>query len=106
MTPWWPPDLTPQQSEKIGRLHGEFVQRNRDLQQQVWEVQDRLNSRVAAEKRDWDAIRTASRHVFDRQRQKMDAAIGVQQNIDGLLTVRQRQKMARAWAAYGRINAQ
>ena len=106
MMPWWPPDLTAQQSEKIGQLHGEFIQRNRDLLQQSWEAQDRLNRLYAAEKRDWDAIRTASQHVFDLQRQQMDAAIDIQQKIDGLLTDSQRQQMTRAWAAYGRMGAQ
>ena len=106
MMPWWPPDLTAQQSEKIGQLRAEFVQRNRRLLQQSWEAQDRLNSLYATEKRDWNAIRAASLQVFDLQRQQMENAIGVQQEIDGLLTDSQRQQMARAWTAYGRMSAQ
>jgi Spy/CpxP family protein refolding chaperone len=106
MMPWWLPDLTPEQVQKIGQLHNELAQRNLGVMQQRWETQARLQSLYAAEKRDWNAIRATSRSLFDLQRQQMDAAIDVQQKIDGVLTASQRQQMAQAWRDDGWMGAQ
>ena len=69
--------------------------------QQRQEAQARLNRLYAGEKRDWDAIRTAARTVFDLQRQQMEAAIDTRQKIDGLLTDSQRRQMAHFWRSHG-----
>ncbi len=105
MMPWTPPDLTSEQAQKIGQLQTESEARNRGLMQQGWEAQARLNGLYTADKRDWNAIRTASRTLFDLRRQQMEAMIDMQQKIDGLLTDSQRQEMARAWRGYGWMGA-
>ncbi len=104
MMPWSVPDLTPEQSRKIGELRNELAERNRTVMRQIGEAQVRLNSLCAAEKRDWNAIRSASRSLFDLRRQQSESAIDFQQKIDGLLTDAQRQEMARAWHGYGRMD--
>ena len=105
MMPWAPPGLTSEQVQKIGQLQTESAARNRGLMQQAWEVQARLNGLYTADKRDWNEIRTASRTLFDLQRQQMDAMIDMQQKIDGLLTDSQRQEISRAWRGYGWMGA-
>lgn len=106
MVPGWLPDLTSEQAEKISQLQAELARRNLGLMQQRWEAQARLNRLYASEKRDWNAIRAATRTVFDLQRQQMDAALDMQQKIDGLLTDSQRQQLARAWRSHGWMGAQ
>jgi len=95
------PDLTPEQTGKIEQLQAELIRRNLGLMQQRREAQASLNRLYASEKRDWNAIRAASRTVFDLQRQQMEAAIDMQQKIDGLLTGSQRRQVARAWRSHG-----
>ena len=95
------PDLTPEQAGKIDQLQAELIRRNLGLMQQRREAQASLNRLYASEKRDWNAIRAASRTVFDLQRQQMEAAIDMQQKIDGLLTESQRRQVARAWRSHG-----
>jgi Spy/CpxP family protein refolding chaperone len=94
MMPWLLPDLTSDQAQKIGQLHSELAQRNIGTMQQRWEAQARLNSLYAAEKRDWSAIRAASRKLLELQGQQQDAAIDFQQKADALLTDSQRKEMA------------
>jgi Spy/CpxP family protein refolding chaperone len=106
MMPWSLPDLTPEQAGTIARLQAETLDRNRAVMQQVWETRARLNTLYAAEKRDWNAIRSTSQKLFDLQRQQFDAAIELQQKIDGLLTDTQRQEMTRTWRGYGWVGAQ
>lgn len=105
MMPWQLPNLTPEQEQKISQLWRDSEERNLSLMQQRWEAQARLSGLYATEKRDWSAIRTASRSALDLQRQQLDAAIDLQQKIDGLLTDSQRQDMARAWHSYGWMGA-
>lgn len=94
-------NLTPEQEQKLSRLLQESMERNSSLAQQLWAAQDKLNLLLMNEKRDWNAIRAASQHLFDIQRQQLDANIDLQQKTDGLLTDRQRKEMARAWRGYG-----
>ena len=101
-----PPDLTSEQEQKIGQLQQEALARNRGLAQQLWAAQDALNRLHMSEKRDWDAIRATSQKLFDLQRQQLDAAINLQQQVDGLLTDSQRQDMARSWRGYGWMGVQ
>ncbi len=101
-----PPDLTSEQVQKIDQLQQEALARNRSLAQQLWAAQDTLNRLHMSEKRDWDAIRAASQKLFDLQRQQLDAAIDMQQKIDGLLTDSQRQDMARSWRGYESMSVQ
>ncbi|MGB9129826.1 MAG: Spy/CpxP family protein refolding chaperone [Thiobacillus sp.] len=101
-----PPDLTPEQAQKIDQLQQEALARNRSLAQQLWAAQDTLNRLHMNEKRDWDAIRAASQKLFDLQRQQLDAAIDLQQKIDGVLTDSQRRDMARSWRGHGWMGAQ
>lgn len=105
MMPWQLPNLTPEQEQKISQLWRDSAERTLSLMQQRWEAQARLSGLYATEKRDWSAIRTASRSALDLQRQQLDAAIDLQQKIDGLLTDSQRQDMARAWHSYGWMGA-
>lgn len=100
------PDLTAEQAEKIGKLQSEQAERNRVLMQQVWEVQARLNTLHASDKRDWNAIRSTSQKLFDLQRQQHESAIEFQQKIDGLLTDAQRQELARPQRGYGWMGRQ
>lgn len=102
---WLLPDLTPEQATKIEPLQAELTWRNLGLMQQRREAQARLNQLYASEKRDWDAIRAAARTVFDLQRQQMEAALDMQQEIDGLLTDSQRRQVARAWRGHGWLEA-
>lgn len=95
-----PNGLTPEQLEKIRELQEEVAARNREVVQQMWEAQDRLNSLYKTEHRDWNAIREASRKVLDAKQRLLDANIDLQQKIDGLLTDRQRQEMAQSWRGY------
>ncbi|MCL5969482.1 MAG: periplasmic heavy metal sensor [Betaproteobacteria bacterium] len=101
-----PTDLTSDQAQKIDQLQQEALTRNRDLAQQLWAAQDTLNRLHMNEKRDWGAIRAASQKLFDLQRQQLDAAIDLQQKIDGVLTDRQRRDMARSWRGHGWMGAQ
>lgn len=106
MMPFGPSDLTSEQVQKISQLQSESDESNRHLMQQRWEMQLRLNGLYAAEKRDWNAIRIASRALSDLQRQKLEASIDAQQKIDGLLTDGQRRDMARTWRGHGWMGAQ
>ncbi|HSG54893.1 MAG TPA: hypothetical protein VLA45_05520, partial [Paracoccaceae bacterium] len=101
-----PPDLTPDQAQKIGQLQQEALARNRSLAQQLWDVQDTLKRLHMNEKRDWDAIRAASQKLLELQRQQLDAAIDLQQKIDGVLTDSQRRDMARSWRGHGWMGVQ
>lgn len=101
-----PPDMTSEQVQKIGQLQQEALARNRSLAQQLWAAQDTLNRLYMSEKRDWDAIRVAAQKLFDLQRQQLDAAIDMQQKIDGLLTDSQRRDMARSWRGDGWMGPQ
>ncbi|MHB1216395.1 MAG: Spy/CpxP family protein refolding chaperone [Thiobacillus sp.] len=101
-----PPDLTSEQVQKIDQLQQEALARNRSLAQQLWAAQDALNRLHMNEKRDWDAIRAASQKLFDLQRQQLDAAIDMQQKIDGLLTDSQRQDIARSRRGYESMRVQ
>lgn len=94
---WSAPDLTPAQSEKIGKLQNEWAERNRAAMRQISETQARLNSLYASEKRDWNAIRSAHQRLFDLQRQLSESAIDFQQKGEALLTDAQRREAARAW---------
>lgn len=106
MMPWSLPDLTAAQAQKINQLQSETAARNRSLMQQGWGIQSRLTALYAADPRDWDAIRTATRSLLDLQRQQMDAAVDLQQKIDDVLTRSQRQEMARSWGGYGQRGRQ
>lgn len=99
-------DLTPDQEQKLSRLQQEAMERNSGLAQQLWAAQDKLNLLQMNEKRDWNAIRAASQHLFDLQRQQLDANLDLQQKIDGLLTDNQRQDRARSWRGYGWMGSQ
>ncbi|HEY9097621.1 MAG TPA: hypothetical protein VIN38_01995 [Thiobacillus sp.] len=100
------PGLTSEQSHKLSQLQQEAQARNSTLAQQLWTAQDKLNLLQMHEKRDWNAIRAASQQVFELQRQQHDAAIDMQQKVDGLLTDSQRQEMARSWRGEGWTGAQ
>lgn len=89
--------LTPEQAEKIAALRRDAATRSRALEQERRTVQNRLSSLYAADTRDWDAIRNTSRSLSDLQRQQIEVAIDMQQEIDGLLTDSQRQELTRAW---------
>ena len=98
MAPWPVSDLTPEQSEKIGKLQNELAERNRAAMRQILETRARLNSLYAAsERRDWNAIRSAHRRLLDLQRQLSESAIDFQQEAEALLTDAQRREAARAW---------
>lgn len=101
-----PPDLTSEQVRQIDQLQQEALARDRSLAQQLWAAQDTLNRLHMNEKRDWDAIRAASQKLFELQRQQLDAAIDLQQKIDGVLTDSQRRDMARSWRGDGWLGAQ
>lgn len=101
MTPWSLPDLTAEQSEKIGKLQSEQAERYRILMHQVWETQARLNRLYASDRRDWNAIRSDAQKLFDLQRLQHESAIDLQQKIDGLLTDAQRREMARPQRSHG-----
>ena len=96
-----PPDLTSEQAQKIDQLQQEALARTRGLAQQLWAAHDTLNRLHMNEKRDWDAIRAASQKLFELQRQQLEAAIDLQQKIDGVLTDSQRRDMARSWRGHG-----
>lgn len=100
------PELTPEQSQKIGQMQADSAQRDRSLIRQRREAQSRLDDLYAADTRDWNAIRATARTVLDLQRQQQDAAIDLQQKIDALLTDRQRHEMARGWRGSGWMGAQ
>lgn len=100
------PELSPEQSQKLRQLQQEDQERSSSLVRQLWAAQDKVNLLLMNEKRDWNAIRTASQHVFDFQRQQHDAAIDLQQKIDGLLTDSQQQDRARSWRGNGWMGAQ
>lgn len=100
------PGLTSEQAQKLSQLQQAAQARNGSLAQQLWAAQDKLNLLLMNEKRDWSAIRAASQKVLDLQRQQHEAAIDLQQKVDGLLTDSQRQDMARSWRGYGWMGAQ
>ena len=93
--------LTPEQTEKIGVLQRDAAARSRAIEQARRTAQSRLSSLYAADPRDWDAIRSTARNVSDLQRQQMEIAIDMRQEIDGLLTDSQRQELTRAWRSHG-----
>jgi Spy/CpxP family protein refolding chaperone len=100
------PDLSAEQAGRIGRLEDELARRNLDLMRQRREVLERLNRLYAAERRDWNAIRAASREAADLQRRQMEAAIDTQQKLDDVLTESQRREMARSWRNHGWMGTQ
>ena len=93
--------LTPEQAEKIAVLRQDAAARARALEQERRAVQNRLSGLYAADTRDWDAIRSTSRSLSDLQRQQMEVALDIQQQVDGLLTDSQRQELRRAWRSPG-----
>lgn len=106
MMPWYLPNLTAEQSEKIGKLQTEQMDRNRTLMQQMWETRTHLNALYASDNRDWNAIRGATQKLFELQRQQHESAIEFHQKIDELLTDAQRQDMARSQRGYGWMGRQ
>lgn len=106
MMPFGLPDLTSEQEKKLGKIQSESDEQNRPVMKQLWEAQSRLNNLYTTEKRDWNAIRAASRAVSDLQRQQLDATIDLQQKMDSLLTDNQRKKMANTLPGYGQKDAQ
>ncbi|HQS58758.1 MAG: hypothetical protein B7Y56_10740 [Gallionellales bacterium 35-53-114] len=106
MMPGWPRNLTQEQAKKIGPLQSEAEKAQLNLRQQSRELQSRLDSLYASDKRDWNAIRAGVKALSDLQRQQMDAAIEMQQKMDGLLTDNQRQEVARAWHGQGWMRGQ
>lgn len=82
------------------------MERNSSLAQQRWASQDKLNLLLMNDKRDWNAIRATSQHLFDIQRQQLDSNLDMQQKTDGLLTDNQRKDRARAWRGYGWTGSQ
>jgi Spy/CpxP family protein refolding chaperone len=100
MMPWSLADLTPEQSWKIAKLQAEQLERGRTLMQQIWQIQAHLNELYAADKLDWNAIRSTSQKLFDLQRQQHESVLELQQKIDVLLTDAQRQEMARPQRGY------
>lgn len=105
LAPVKPPDLTSEQTQKLGALQREAEERNSRLARQLWSAQDKLNLLQMSEKRDWNAIRAATQTLMDAHRQQLDASIDLQQKIDGLLTESQRQEMARTWRGAGWMGA-
>lgn len=105
-TPWALPGLTSEQSGKIDTLQTEQFDRSRAVMQQMWQIRGRLNELYAADKRDWEAIRSTTQQLFELQRQQHESVIELQQKIDGLLTDAQRQELARAQRGYGRMGWQ
>jgi len=95
------PGLSSEQSQKLSQLQQAAQTRNSSLAQQIWATHNKLNLLLMNEKRDWSAIRAASQTLFDLQRQQHDAAIDLQQKIDGVLTDSQRQDMVRSWQGLG-----
>lgn len=95
------PGLSSEQSQQLSQLQQAAQTRNSSLAQQIWATHNKLNLLLMNEKRDWSAIRAASQTLFDLQRQQHDAAIDLQQKIDGVLTDSQRQEMARSWQGLG-----
>lgn len=95
------PGLSSEQSQQLSQLQQAAQTRNSSLVQQIWATHNKLNLLLMNEKRDWSAIRAASQTLFDLQRQQHDAAIDLQQKIDGVLTDSQRQEMARSWQGLG-----
>jgi Spy/CpxP family protein refolding chaperone len=99
--PWVPPDLTPEQVQKIGQLQGDPQGRQQNLMQQRWESQAELSRLYAAEPRDWGVIRAAATAQLELQRRQLDATIELQQKLDALLTDSQRKEMAKARRSLG-----
>ena len=101
MMPFLPQNLTDEQAKKITPLQSELEKNSLNLLQQRREIQSRLQSLYASDKRDWKAIRETGKALSDLQRKQMDAAIEMQQKIDGLLTDNQRQEVMRSWRNNG-----
>lgn len=101
MVPFLPQNLTEEQAKKFNQLHDEAASVNRSLMQQRWEVQTRLGTLYASEKRDWNAIRAAALALSDLQRQQTETIINMQQKVDGMLTAEQRQQLSSAWRSDG-----
>ena len=101
MTPWLPQNMTEEQSKKASQLLGDAEKTNRSQMQQRWDAQARLKNLYTAEKRDWNAIRSASAALSELQSQELKMAIDMQQKIDGLLSDSQRREISRAWRGYG-----
>lgn len=93
--------LTSEQAEKIAALRQDAAARARALEQEHRVIQNRLSTLYAADTRDWDAIRSTSRSLSELQRQQMEVAIDMQQEVEGLLTDSQRQELTRAWRSHG-----
>ncbi|MFW5332054.1 Spy/CpxP family protein refolding chaperone [Hydrogenophaga sp. ZJX-1] len=106
MMPWALPDLTPEQSRQLEALQNEPSGRLNTLAQQVWAAQATLMRLQVAEQRDWAAIRTAALALHDLQRQRLEAAIELQQKVDALLSDSQRKELARARRGSGWAGAQ
>lgn len=105
MLPRWLPDLSPDQAGKIKNLQNEAVQRMRLVTQQSWDAQIRLNGLYAADERDWDAIRAASRQLWELEWKQLEAKTELEQQIHALLTTPQRQALTRMWRGYGWMGA-
>lgn len=101
MMSFLPQNMTTEQAKKIAPLQSETEKNNLNIQQQRRELQSRLQSLYASDKRDWNAIRETGKALSDLQRKQMDAAIEMQQKIDGLLTDNQRQEVMRSWRNNG-----
>lgn len=79
------PGLTPEQSGQIAKLQAEHFEQNRALMQQIWQARAHINELYAADKRDWNAIRSTTKELHELQGRLQESAMNLQQKIDGLL---------------------
>ena len=101
-----PSGLSAEQAEKINALQQAVARQNIDFEQQIRAAQDRLAALEMSENRDWPAIRTAAQRWFELQGAHSMRTLDLQQQIEGVLTERQRQEKTRAWRSYGGTVAQ
>ncbi len=97
MVPLLPKNMAEEQAKKIGPLQDEAEKAHLNIMQQRRKLMARMNDLYTGDKRDWNAIRESGKALLELQRKQMEAAIDMQQKIDGLLTENQRQEMVRTW---------
>lgn len=97
MMSWLKQNMTEEQAKKATPLLDEVGKNTRLQIQQRQAALAKLGSLYAADKRDWKAIRAAANELAELNSSQMKAAIEMQQQMDSMLTDKQREEMSRAW---------
>jgi LTXXQ motif family protein len=99
MGPFWVPDLTSDQIDKMQKIRAEWMEKMQPLMQQVWQTREKLADMYASGDRDPAEIGKVFSEFANIQRQAIETRIDTQNRLEALLTPEQRQWEQQEWLA-------